>query len=203
MTTEPAWDDGGLVAAVVQDAETARVLMLGWMNREALERTRRSGRVTFWSRSRQELWEKGETSGNWLEVVSVEPDCDGDALLVEVIPHGPTCHTGSATCWGDKPVAGFAGLDRLWDTISERVAQRPRGSYTTRLLEQGPDGPGRKLVEESTELLLAAKDHAAGAADDGRVAEEAADLLYHLLVVLAERDVDPAEVLSVLAARRR
>lgn len=113
MTGEPAWGENGLVAAVVQDTETARVLMLGWMNREALERTRETGRVTFWSRSRQELWEKGETSGNWLELRSIDVDCDGDALLVRVVPHGPTCHTGTATCWGEQPVPGFAGLDHL------------------------------------------------------------------------------------------
>lgn len=196
------WDDRGLVAAVVQDAETARVLMLGWMNDEALRRTRETGRVTFWSRSRHELWEKGATSGNWLELVSVDPDCDGDALLVRAVPHGPTCHTGTATCWADQPTAGFAALDRLWEVVSDRAEQRPEGSYTTRLLSQGPEGPGRKLVEESTEVLLAAKDHAAGAADARRLAEEAADLLYHLLVMLAEREVDPAEVLAVLATRR-
>lgn len=202
MTIEPVWDDRGLVAAVVQDAETARVLMLGWMNTEALDRTRETGRVTFWSRSRGELWEKGTTSGHWLELVSVEADCDGDALLVRAVPHGPTCHTGTATCWGDQPTRGFAGLDRLWEVISRRAQERPPDSYTTRLLSQGPEGPGRKVVEEATEVLLAAKDHAAGAADDRRLAEEAADLVYHLLVVLAERDVDPAAVLSVLAERR-
>lgn len=203
MTAEPVWDDRGLVAAVVQDAETARVLMLGWMNREALDRTRNTGRVTFWSRTRRELWEKGATSGNWLELVSVDVDCDGDALLVRAVPHGPTCHTGTATCWGDQPTPGFAGLDRLWDVVSDRAEERPEASYTARLLSQGPEGPGRKLVEESTEVLLAAKDHSTGTADDRRLAEEAADLLYHLLVLLAERKLDPAEVLSILASRRR
>src|SRR5690606_19936199 len=99
VTRQPVWDEKGLVAAVVQDAETSRVLMLGWMNEEALAATQESGRVTFWSRSRQELWEKGATSGNWLELESIQVDCDGDALLVRAIPHGPVCHTGSATCW--------------------------------------------------------------------------------------------------------
>lgn len=200
--TEPRWNENGLVAAIVQDVETAQVLMLGWMNSEALEATRSSGRVTFWSRSRQELWQKGATSGNWLELVSIEVDCDGDALLVQAVPHGPTCHLGTATCWGDRTAPGFAGLDRLWETIDERATTRPDGSYTARLLAAGPDGPGRKIVEEATEVLLAAKDHASGTADDRRLAEEAADLIYHLLVLLAERRVAPAAVLSVLAERR-
>lgn len=196
------WNQDGLVAAVVQDFETRRVLMLGWMNAEALERTRSSGRVTFWSRSRDELWEKGATSGNWLELVSIDEDCDGDALLVLTRPHGPSCHTGTTTCWGDQPSAGFAGLDRLWEVIEDRRASTTPDSYTVRLLSEGPDLPGRKLVEEATEVLMATKDHAQGRADDRRVAEEAADLIYHLLVALAERAVDPGDVLGVLAERR-
>ena len=200
---EPDWDSNGLVAAVVQDAETAQVLMLGWMNAAAFEATRETGRVTFWSRSRQELWQKGATSGNWLELVAIDLDCDGDAVLVQAIPHGPTCHLGTTTCWGDRDVAGFSALDGLWRTIEERAATRPEGSYTARLLDGGPDDTGRKVVEDATEVLWAAKDHASGAADDRRVAEEAADLLYHLLVLLAERQIDPAEVLAVLAQRRR
>jgi phosphoribosyl-ATP pyrophosphohydrolase/phosphoribosyl-AMP cyclohydrolase len=200
---EPNWDQNGLVAAIVQHAETSEVLMLAWMNAAALEQTNQTGRVTFWSRSRQELWEKGATSGNWLELVSMDLDCDGDAILVRAIPHGPVCHLGTTTCWGERQVAGFSALDRLWKTIEERAANRPEGSYTARLLAGGPDEAGRKVTEEATEVLLAAKDHASGAADERRVAEEAADLIYHLLVLLAERQVDPAEVLTVLAERRR
>lgn len=202
MIAEPAWDPDGLVAAIVQDSDTAQVLMLGWMSREALARTRESGRVTFWSRSRGELWEKGATSGNWLELVSIDLDCDGDALLVRARPHGPTCHTGTRTCWGDESVSGFAGLDRLWEVIDQRARQRPEGSYTAHLTKDGPERAGRKLVEEATEVLLAAKDHAAGNADDRRVSEEAADLLYHLLVVLTERDIHPSVVMEVLSSRR-
>lgn len=201
--TEPVWDERGLVAVVVQDPDTCRVLMLGWMSPEALDRTQSSGRVTFWSRSRQELWEKGATSGNWLELISITPDCDGDALLVEARPHGPTCHTGTGTCWGDPDDAGFAALDGLWKVIAERARSRPEGSYTASLIASGPEGAGRKLVEEATEVLLAAKDHASGAATQDRVAEEAADLLYHLLVLLAERDIAPSAMLDVLASRRR
>lgn len=198
------WDDRGLIPAVIQDATTRRVLMLGWMNREALERTRTTGRVHFWSRSRQELWEKGATSGNWLELVSVAADCDHDSLLVAARAHGPTCHTGTDTCWGDADAAeGFAVLPDLWEVVVSRARTRPAGSYTSRLLEGGPEGPGRKLVEEATEVLLAAKDHATGTADERRVAEEAADLVYHLLVLLAERGVEISQVWEVLAERRR
>jgi phosphoribosyl-AMP cyclohydrolase / phosphoribosyl-ATP pyrophosphohydrolase len=199
-----AWDDRGLIPAVVQDAASRRVLMLGWMNREALERTRTTGRVHFWSRSRQEMWEKGATSGNWLEFESLTADCDHDALLVQARAHGPTCHTGTATCWGDADAADdFAVLADLWEVIVSRARTRPAGSYTSRLLEAGPEGPGRKVVEEATEVLLAAKDHATGAADERRVAEEAADLVYHLMVLLAERGIDISLVWEVLAERRR
>jgi phosphoribosyl-ATP pyrophosphohydrolase/phosphoribosyl-AMP cyclohydrolase len=198
-----AWDEAGLVPAIVQDSRSGRVLMLGWMSRAALERTLETGRVTFWSRSRAELWEKGTTSGHRLDLVSIDADCDGDALLVRALPHGPTCHTGTATCWGDDPAAPFAGLEDLWRLVEQRARQLPEGSYTARLVAAGPDGPGRKVVEEATEVLLAARDHAAGVADDRRLAEEAADLTYHLLVLLAERKVDPQQVLAVLAERRR
>lgn len=199
----PTYDTQGLVAAVVQHARTGQVLMLGWMNAEALAITEETGRVHFWSRSRQELWEKGATSGNRLEVESIDLDCDGDALLITAHPDGPTCHTGNVSCWTARPRPGFAQLDELWDVISDRAITRPDGSYTAALVEQGPVGPGRKLVEEATEVLLAAKDHAAGAADDRRLAEEAADLIYHLFVTLAEREVPPGEVLGVLAERHR
>lgn len=192
-----------LVAAIVQDADTAEVLMLGWMNPEARQRTEETGWVTFWSRSRQELWTKGETSGNKLGLVSITADCDGDAYLVEARPTGPICHTGTRTCWGDDRRPGFASLDHLWGVIAARAADRPAGSYTASLLGAGPDGPIRKVMEEATEVVMAVKDHAAGLAGNDRLAEETADLLYHLLVVLAERQVAPEQVLGVLASRRR
>lgn len=199
-----AWNESGLVAAIIQDDSTAAVLMLGWMNPEALRLTEETGRVHLWSRSRQELWEKGATSGNFLDVVSVTPDCDGDALLVRTHPRGPTCHTGTTTCWGDYPATGVAILDELWGVIAERAASLPAGSYTTSLLTAGgPEVPGRKVVEEAMEVLLAAKDHYAGTVDDTRVAEEAADLVYHLLVLLTERGISPRAVLDVLATRRK
>jgi phosphoribosyl-AMP cyclohydrolase / phosphoribosyl-ATP pyrophosphohydrolase len=200
-----SWPEGGdLLPAIVQDSASGRVLMLAWMNAESFAETNRTGRVTFWSRSRSELWEKGATSGNTLELVAMRWDCDSDAILVTAEPHGPVCHTGSVTCFDDAPLgAGFAGLDELWNVIAARAEHRPAGSYTTKLISEGPDGPGRKVTEEALEVLLAAKEHAAGVADDRRVAEEVADLLYHTLVVLAERDISPRLVLEVLADRRR
>jgi phosphoribosyl-AMP cyclohydrolase / phosphoribosyl-ATP pyrophosphohydrolase len=200
MTDWPGGDN--LLPAVVQDVESGRVLMLAWMNEEAYLRTSATGTVTFWSRSRSEFWVKGATSGHTLQLHSMTWDCDADTLLVRATPAGPTCHTGATTCFDDTPLGpGLGRLDRLWATIADRERRRPAGSYTTELLEAGPDGPGRKVTEEAVEVLLAARDHARGAADDRRVAEEAADLLYHLLVLLAERRIDPALVLEVLDDR--
>ncbi len=192
------WDDRGLVPAVVQDATTGHVLMVGFMNREALDATIDTGMVHFWSRSRGELWRKGATSGNTLGLVAIEADCDRDTLLVTARPAGPTCHTGSTTCFGEPPPRGLAAL---WDTISARARTLPEGSYTAELIRGGPDATGRKLVEEATEVLIASKDAAAGG-DRTRVVEEAADLLYHLLAAIAERGVDLDEVLDELDRRR-
>ncbi len=202
MTGTPRFGADGLVPAVVTDARTGRVLMVAYMNAEAWEATRRTGEVHFFSRSRGELWRKGETSGNTLAVVDLRLDCDADTVLVTARPAGPVCHTGSDTCFDDGPLGeGFASLEGLWATITSRRETRPPGSYTVRLLDGGPDLPARKVVEEATEVLMAAKDHAAGAADDRRLAEEMADLVYHLLVVCAERGVSPALLLDVLAER--
>ena len=194
--------DDGLVPGIVQDAATGRVLMLGYLNRESLELTERTGQVHFWSRSRRELWRKGETSGNTLTVVDLALDCDGDALLIRAEPAGPTCHTGEVSCFPstDEP-ASFAALDELWRTIRSRAATPDPSSYTATLLAGGVDTVARKVTEEATEVLMAAKDHAAGL--DDRVAEEVADLVYHLLVLLAERDLSPGAVIDVLARRRR
>lgn len=195
------FDDRGLVTGVVTDASTGRVLMVAHLDATAVEATLRTGQVHFWSRSRQELWHKGATSGNTMTVRRIRPDCDADALLIEVEPAGPACHTGDTTCFGDERGEGFATLERLWNTITDRAARRPDGSYTATLLASGVDGPARKVLEEAGELVLAAKDHAVGSADDTRVAEEAADVLYHLLVLLAEREIRPATVIGVLADR--
>ncbi len=206
----------GLVTAVVQDVADGRVLMVGHMDAEALAALLASGEVHFHSRSRGSLWRKGETSGNVLRLRSIALDCDGDALLVGAEPAGPTCHRGSRSCFdpADATAApalqGFGWLETLWETIAARVAARPAGSYTTRLLDGGVDAVGRKVTEEATEVLLAAKDdataEAAGADRDATraaVAGEAADLVYHALVLLAERGLPPAEVLAVLRTRHR
>ena len=198
-------DRADLVAGIVQDDRTGEVLMLAYLDAEARDLTEETGLAHFWSRSRQRLWKKGETSGNTLRVVSVAADCDGDALLMRVIPSGPACHTNARTCFtdpgDDAAPQGFSSLEHLWDVISQRSAERPGGSYTARLIEAGVDGPARKVAEEAAEVTFAAKDHASGSADDRRVAEEAADLVYHLLVLLAERKIAPSEVLEVLAER--
>jgi len=201
---EPAWNERGLVPVVVQDERTGRVLMVAYADSSALAATRDTGRAHFWSRSRGELWQKGATSGHTMTVVDIRVDCDADTLLYLVEPAGPACHTGSATCFDlpeEPPAQGFAGLERLWSTIARRAVERPEGSYTTSLLDAGVDGPGRKLAEEALETVLAAKDHASGAADGRRVAEEAADVVYHLLVLLAERGLEPAQVIAVLRER--
>jgi phosphoribosyl-AMP cyclohydrolase / phosphoribosyl-ATP pyrophosphohydrolase len=222
------FDEGGLVPAVVQDRSDGRVLMLAYMDAEALDATLASGEVHFHSRSRDRLWRKGETSGNVLRLVAIDADCDRDALLVTVDPIGPTCHRGTRSCFDPEPAAssatapsetvaateapiptqGFAWLETLWATIASRAAERPAGSYTTSLLDGGVDAAGRKVTEEATEVLLAAKDdEAAEAAGQDRAATrealagEAADLLYHALVLLAARDLQPAAVIDVLQGR--
>ncbi len=176
-----------LKAAIVQDADSGRVLMLAWMDDEALRRTRETGEAWFWSRSRKELWHKGETSGNTLAVEEIRDDCDGDALLLRVRPAGPVCHTGSVSCFAPA----------LWRTIVERVRDRPEGSYTASLAEAGIERAAQKLGEEAMEAALSA------VAGDGRLAEEAADVIYHLYVLLAVAGVDLSEVEDVLASRAR
>src|SRR6266576_1114775 len=176
-----------LRAAIVQDARTGRVLMLAWMNEEAERRTRETGEAWFWSRSRQELWHKGETSGNTLAVEEVRDDCDGDALLVRVVPNGPTCHTGSTACFAPA----------LWRTVVERVRDRPEGSYVASLADAGVERAAQKLGEEAVEAAIAAT------AGDGRLVSEAADVLFHLYVLLAVAGVDLADVEDELAHRKR
>jgi phosphoribosyl-ATP pyrophosphohydrolase/phosphoribosyl-AMP cyclohydrolase len=176
-----------LRAAIVQDARDGRVLMLAWMDAEAERLTRETGDAWFWSRSRQELWRKGDTSGNVLRVAEIRDDCDGDALLVRVDPDGPACHTGSRSCFAPE----------LWRTVVERVRERPEGSYVASLAEAGIERCAQKLGEEAVETALSA------VAGDGRLAEEAADLLFHLYVLLAVAGVDVAEVEDELARRRR
>jgi phosphoribosyl-ATP pyrophosphohydrolase/phosphoribosyl-AMP cyclohydrolase len=213
---EVAFGADGLVPAVVQDAADGRVLMVAHMDAEALAATAASGEVHFHSRSRDRLWRKGETSGNVLRLVRLALDCDSDALLVTVDPVGPTCHRGTRSCFdpddapGDQSTQGFAWLETLWATIQARAAERPEGSYTAKLLGGGVDAVARKVTEEATEVLIAAKDDAtAEAAGSDRsptrdaLAGETADLLYHALVLLAGRGVAPDAVIEVLRARHQ
>ncbi len=205
------WGSDGLVPAVVQDAADGRVLMLAWQDREALEATLGTGEVHFHSRSRDRLWRKGETSGNTLRLVSAHLDCDGDAILIVAHPTGPTCHTDTRSCFDDSagepaPAAspqGFAWLETLWSTIADRAATRPPGSYTTRLLDGGVDAVARKVAEEATEVVLAAKDDAAAPSEETRAAltGELADLLYHVLVLAVERNAPPSAVVDRLKRR--
>lgn len=179
---------GDLRPAVVQDADTGRVLMLAWMDEEALRATRETGEAHFFSRSRRRLWRKGETSGNTLAVEELRDDCDGDAVLLRVRPNGPACHTGSVSCFAPW----------LWRTVSERAATRPEGSYVSRLLEGGAAECARKLGEEGVEASLAA----IGESDE-RLIAELADLWFASYVVLAARGLDPSLVEDELARRRR
>jgi phosphoribosyl-ATP pyrophosphohydrolase/phosphoribosyl-AMP cyclohydrolase len=219
------WGVEGLVPAVVQDAGDGTVLMLAWMDAEALEATTATGLVHFHSRSRGRLWQKGETSGNVLRVREIRLDCDADAILIRADPAGPTCHTGARSCFDTAAIAvdggagaahgsagaatadidgqGFAWLETLWSTIRQRATDRPAGSYTVRLLEGGVDSVARKVAEEAVEVVMAAKDDAAdpSATTRSALAGEIADLLYHTLVLAAERGSAPAEVLGVLRAR--
>ena len=202
--TAVRYDAEGLVPGIVQDARTGQVLMVAYLNRESLELTRETGEVHFWSRSRREIWHKGATSGNTLTVEEISADCDGDALLIRAVPAGPACHTGAVGCFDTAGEIRDSLVPlELWPVIVERAAERPAGSYTASLLEGGVDAVGRKITEEATEVLLAAKDHAAGTGSAGRVAEESADLVYHLLVLLAERGLSPSDVATVLRDRSR
>lgn len=188
----------GLLPAIVQDARSGEVLMLGYMNSEALQHTRSSGQVTFYSRSRQRLWTKGESSGHVLQLVSIATDCDRDTLLVQAVPHGPTCHTGTCSCFGEQPGPDLAWLGRLDALIETRARERPEGSYTTRLLERGVLKCAQKVGEEGVETALAG-----AAQDDAALCNEASDLLFHLLVLLRARGMGLQPVLQVLAARHR
>lgn len=187
-----------LLPAVVQHADTGAVLMVGYMNAEALLETFSRQRVVFFSRSKQRLWMKGETSGHVLDLVEVRTDCDRDALLVSARPNGPVCHTGTATCFGDDAVAGggLAFLSKLEGVIEQRVSENPEGSYTARLFAKGPTRIAQKVGEEGLEVALASV-----AEGDDKVISESADLLYHLLVLLKSRGITLARVVGELESR--
>ncbi len=212
----PLWGPNGLVPAIVQDAADGRVLMLAWMDAEALAVTLETGIVHFHSRARDRLWRKGETSGHELRLLDLALDCDSDALLLQVDPIGPTCHRETRSCFdvdgapAEPTTQGFGWLESLWETIASRALERPAGSYTTTLLEGGVDAAGRKVTEEATEVLIAAKDDAATEAIEAdrtatrdALAGEAADLVFHTLVLLAERGTAPSAVIDVLRGRHR
>jgi len=194
------FDERGLLPVVARDELTGQVLMLAWASREAVERTLATGEAHFWSRSRGELWRKGATSGNVLHVVAVEVDCDGDALLLDVHPDGPACHTGATSCFG----AGRGGLDlgALERIVAERRDADPATSYTARLFHEGRGRQAQKVGEEATEVVVAAL-QADGAAGRRRLLEETADLLYHLAVLLVSCGVEAREVAAELGARHR
>jgi phosphoribosyl-AMP cyclohydrolase / phosphoribosyl-ATP pyrophosphohydrolase len=188
----------GLIPAVVQDVDTGLVLMLGYMNAEALVASRERGQVTFFSRSKQRLWTKGESSGHVLELVSIAVDCDGDTLLVLARPRGPTCHQGTTTCFGDFPGPDCAFLGELARVIEQRHAQRPAGSYTTKLFDAGTRRIAQKVGEEGVETALAAV-----VQDDEALLGESADLLFHLLVLLRDRGLGLGDLARTLRARHR
>jgi phosphoribosyl-AMP cyclohydrolase / phosphoribosyl-ATP pyrophosphohydrolase len=193
-----AWDKSdGLVPAIVQDPRSLRVLMLGYMSREALQATLKTGLVTFFSRSKQRLWQKGETSGHVLRFRSVKLDCDQDTLLILAEPEGPTCHNGTITCWGDDEAPSLAVLADLAATIKKRRREPVAGSYTAKLFESGLARIAQKVGEEGVETALA------GATSAANLNEEAADLLYHLLVLLEASSGGLDDVLKVLSERAR
>jgi phosphoribosyl-ATP pyrophosphohydrolase/phosphoribosyl-AMP cyclohydrolase len=224
-----AWGPDRQVPAVVQDVADGRVLMLAYVDEEALAATLTTGQVHFHSRSRDRLWRKGETSGNVLRLLDVAVDCDGDALLLQVDPAGPTCHRNTRSCFDPDgaagtgrartedsatepelatppPGQGFEWLETLWATIDSRAGADPTASYTARLLAAGVDGPARKVVEEATEVLMAAKDDAVAPNESRAAAREAltgevADLLYHTLALLRERGLPPSLVIARLRER--
>ncbi|EFU43283.1 phosphoribosyl-ATP diphosphatase [Paenibacillus vortex V453] len=208
------WDGAGLVPTIVQDAQSKEVLMMAYMNRESLRLTLESGETWFWSRSREELWHKGATSGNVQTVVSMTYDCDGDTLLVKVNPNGPACHTGQTTCFhneitvpgqqsepanqGTAAESGerFAVLAELEEVIAQREIERPEGAYTTYLFDKGVDKILKKVGEEASETIIAAKNK-----DNAELKLEISDLIYHLLVLLQERKLPLDEIMGELSRR--
>lgn len=188
---------GGLVPAIIQDATTMKVLMLGYMNREAYEKTIQTGRVTFYSRSRKCLWTKGETSGNYLELVSIAPDCDNDTLLVMAHPCGPTCHKGTDTCWGETNEANpLLFLTTLQDFIEKRHEEMPEGSYTTSLFKDGINRMAQKVGEEALEAVIEAVN-----GSNERLIYEGADMLYHLTVLLTSKGLRIEDLAKELQVR--
>ena len=187
---------GGLIPAIIQDARTKNVLMLGFMNKEAYEKTLEINKVTFFSRTKNRLWTKGEESGHFLDVVSIESDCDNDTLLIKAIPNGPVCHTGSATCFNDNNEFGIEFLSHLQDFIEKRYQEMPEGSYTTSLFNSGVNRMAQKVGEEAIVTVIEATN-----GTDGRMMYEAADMLYHLMVLFTSKGRRIEELAEALYRR--
>jgi len=194
----------GLIPAIIQDIESNQVLMMAFMNKESLGKTLESGQTWFWSRSRQELWHKGATSGHYQDVKEMYYDCDADCLLIKVVQTGAACHTGQRTCFhnnvflSEKPIANSEVLNEVYDVITGRKREMPEGSYTTYLFTKGLDKILKKVGEEAAEVIIGAKNR-----NRDEVVYEASDLLYHLMVLLAEQDITPQEVYQELAKRKK
>ena len=192
-------ESSGLIPAVIQDQHSNKVLMLGFMNREAYEKTVQTGKVTFFSRTRKRLWTKGEESGNFLHVVSITADCDQDSLLIKAIPAGPVCHTGADTCWAESnPADDFYFLKTLQNFIARRKTEMPAGSYTTSLFESGTSKIAQKVGEEAVETLIEAM-----ANNDERLIYEASDLVYHLMVLLSHKGLSISDLATELKKRHK
>ncbi|WP_033543268.1 bifunctional phosphoribosyl-AMP cyclohydrolase/phosphoribosyl-ATP diphosphatase HisIE [Planococcus sp. CAU13] len=201
--TELKFDDNGLVPVIIQDSETKQVLTLAYANQEALDKTMANGETWLYSRSRQELWHKGASSGNSQKVVSVQADCDADAVIYEVIPNGPACHTGAQSCFndtlhGERKVSAGDMFNELKTLIRNRQRDMPEGAYTTYLFEEGVDKICKKVGEEAAEVIIAAKNR-----DAEELAMETADLFYHVMVLLQEQNVDLDQVMAVLKDRHQ
>ena len=189
---------GGLIPAIIQDVDTQKVLMLGYMNEEAYQKTLDTGIVTFFSRTRQTLWTKGETSGNFLHVVSIKTDCDQDTLLIQVHPDGPVCHTGTDTCWGEENKQDILFLKDLQDFIDKRHQEMPEGSYTTSLFQSGINKIAQKVGEEAVETIIEACN-----GTDERLIYEGSDLLYHLIVLLTSKGYRIEDLANELRERHQ
>lgn len=194
---EVKYDQQGLVPAIIQDAQTKTVLMLGYMNKESIAKTIETNKVTFYSRSKQRLWTKGEESGNFLELVSMKSDCDQDAVLIKANPKGPTCHKGTDNCWGEENSVDLSFLNTLESVISSRKAQEQSDvSYVAQLFEQGINKIAQKVGEEAVEVVIEAKDN-----NDNLFLEESADLLFHYLILLQAKNYSLSDVIRVLKSR--
>lgn len=189
---------GGLIPAIIQDANTSKVLMLGYMNEESLAKTQETGKVTFFSRTKQRLWTKGEESGNFLHVVAIHPDCDNDTLLIKAHPAGPVCHTGADTCWNETNKTDISFLAYLQDFITKRHAEMPEGSYTTTLFQKGVNRMAQKVGEEAVETVI----EATNGTDEGFL-YESSDLIYHLIVLLTSKGFSLTDIAKELEKRHK